>query len=680
MKARLALFSVFIGLAFLAGSSLNFFLGLQSSKVGPSVFQEILTGSGILWLHAISFILIFALIHGLAGWVFTWAVEPVARRLAGHHREATKLALLLFLIAILWVTLQAAATFPHSILGQSLAAFASGSFGAWLRWATGATLILLILLGLLLHAISWMHNATRALLALATLLPVVFILVGWEPVRSDDPFPNDPARPHIILVGIDGWRLDILPRNGGPSGLMPFVESWMKDAAVIEETYTPLARTFPAWWSVFTGQFPANHGARFNLISDEFIRSAAALPIVLGEQGYYRLFAMDERRFANIRQAHGFDQVVGPPLGVADFLIGSLHDAPLTNLIINNRLARYLFPYNHANRADYVTYRPETFNHLLARAIQGAPRQPLFLVAHFELSHWPFKWAEGPTGKFAQNELGPSYAEYLETLEVADRQVESLFDQLRRVGVLDNALVVVLSDHGEAFLGDSFVWNNLETGRPLRTSPGHGTHVLGLNQHQIPLAFRRHGDNGFPAGTRAGTASLADIYPTIVEWLGLPTTTALDGQSLVPVLQEPNRTIPDWPIPLETGFNPGPFLGQAADQTRLLAEGAKYYRVRRDGRLTLKPSETDELIAGKQRALLYGDKLLAVLGPEVDRSLVGKISRMDLSFSKKVEGCETVQPSINAYFCEAFSADLRYLSNSLCACDVAARTLHSQEH
>ena len=105
-------------------------------------------------------------------------------------------------------------------------------------------------------------------------------------------------------------------------------------------------------------------------------------------------------------------------------------------------------------------------------------------------------------------------------VHVADRGVGALLDHLARVGRLDDALVIVTSDHGESFLDHGpFV--------------GHG---LGLTDDElaIPLLVKLPGNEA--AGMRSpAPVDLLDIVPTVLDIAGLPEDAALDGASLASV-------------------------------------------------------------------------------------------------------------------------------------------------
>lgn len=613
MPARLAILSSIIGFGFLASAVFTFLHRAESSKAGPSLLQGLLDGFGVLWLQMAWFIAAFTLLHAIAGWLAGYLIHPVAQRVTGENPQARRLTLLLFLVAVLAITLESAARFHLSLAGTAMHDFAGSNPGFGVRIIAIFSLAMVACVGLGIRLWPLVRRAkSQPILSVAIFAIAALAIGGWKFMNQGDAsrFPVDRSRPHVVIVGIDGWRPDTLKQFGASSTYMPFVEDFIAQSAYIEEALTPLARSFPAWWTILSGQYPITHGARFNLIGPERINSQADLAIQLGKRGYHRIFAIDERRFANIRAEHGFDQVAGPSVGAADFLIGGLNDTPLSNLIVNTWAGKFLFPFNHANRAADITYVPQTFDALLASAIKRAPRVPLFLAVHYELPHWPFTWANGPSGKHRPHRLGNDYADYLETLEVVDKQVERLYSTLQSLGVLDNAILVLLSDHGEAFSLEDVTWTNVHTNQGLPTPAGHATHAFGVTQNRIPLAFRRFGGSALTPGVRKGQASLADVYPTLSDWLNLTPGHELDGQSLLPFLYNQDVEIPAKAIPIETGFNTSSMFAGNLSRARLFHEGAAYYEITSQGLLRLRNAEIEHLMRQKQRAVVLGENII----------------------------------------------------------------------
>ena len=121
-----------------------------------------------------------------------------------------------------------------------------------------------------------------------------------------------------------------------------------------------------------------------------------------------------------------------------------------------------------------------------------------------------------------------------------------LVQVLERKGAFKNAIVVVLSDHGEAlslpsdsFFDDTFHVDGL--GAPLKMLDyGHGQSVLSKSQYQVLLAFKALGGHSqFPNDGRTYKfpATVEDISPTLLDALKIDKTgLAGTGESLWPIL------------------------------------------------------------------------------------------------------------------------------------------------
>ena len=134
------------------------------------------------------------------------------------------------------------------------------------------------------------------------------------------------------------------------------------------------------------------------------VQEGDTLADALRNHGYRSVYATDEVRFANFDESYGFDELITPPVGASDFVIGAVGDLPLVNLVAGSRIGAWLFPQIHANRAAAVTYEPRHFVDRLDREfhIKG----PSFLAIHLTLAHWPYSWA-GQTSRPRRRNFGP---------------------------------------------------------------------------------------------------------------------------------------------------------------------------------------------------------------------------------------------------------------------------------
>ena len=123
----------------------------------------------------------------------------------------------------------------------------------------------------------------------------------------------------------------------------------------------------------------------------------------------------------------------------------------------------------------------------------------------------------------------PAVAAYLACVHFVDAQIGRILDALDASPARDNTVIVLWGDHGW-HLGEKQHWGKW-TGweRAIR----------------VPLAIVPPARDAkkFAAGqTSRQPASLLDLYPTLLDFCGIPTPVGgLDGQSLLPVLREPSR-------------------------------------------------------------------------------------------------------------------------------------------
>jgi arylsulfatase A-like enzyme len=184
---------------------------------------------------------------------------------------------------------------------------------------------------------------------------------------------------------------------------------------------------------------------------------------------------------------------------------------------------------------------------LLRRALEwvrGRGDAPFFLFVHTYQPHIPYRSPAGDGGGrvpfpftvvhaeesyagrriLTEEERGEVRALYDADVRATDEAVGGFLQALRGDGVLDRAILVVFSDHGED------LWD-----RPASRAPGHG-HALYQELLHVPLLVRAPGL--VPAGGRLRSpVSLLDVAPTLLDLCRLPADPRHRGRSLGPVLR-----------------------------------------------------------------------------------------------------------------------------------------------
>jgi arylsulfatase A-like enzyme len=436
-------------------------------------------------------------------------------------------------------------------------------------------------------------------------------------------------KPNIIFIGIDSLRPDFLGYFGYKQQRTPYLDEFLNQSAVFSDAVTPIARTFPSWVSILTGEYPKHNGVRFNLPDMSKFDWQSTLPAILRQHGYETIFSTDEVRFSNIDERFGFDKVVTPPEGFNDFLIGSMNDFPLSNLFVNTAAGKYLFPHSFGNRPAIDTYDPDSFLKLLEPTLATSRSKPLFFAVHFCLPHFPYYWGKAPFHT-------KSIDNYRDSVHRVDQQFRDLLVMLKKYNLLQHSIVVVLSDHGEAIElpGDRATDASLFIPGPgnkkaiipqfypksfdyetLNQTAGHGTDILGLPQYHTVLAFRLFGlDFSNQTEIIPNFVSLMDIKPTILQFLHIPINHNDDGNVLTDLILN-QKTVPlaQKDFFMETDFSPASVRTVHPETRNVLFEGITFFQIDPiTTRLTVKKSMADLIISSKQYADVYGNWILAL--------------------------------------------------------------------
>ena len=98
---------------------------------------------------------------------------------------------------------------------------------------------------------------------------VLILFLGglWYTVSSM-PFRRPSAvlhdKPNVILITMDTTRADHLSCYGYHRKTTPYLDQFAQESVLFTNSYTPSSWTLPAHASIFTGMYPAKHGARVN--------------------------------------------------------------------------------------------------------------------------------------------------------------------------------------------------------------------------------------------------------------------------------------------------------------------------------------------------------------------------------------------------------------------------------
>ena len=589
--------------------------------VGSAAFNIQIVRSALddpLWhtrlgLNIVLFGLALLALH-LAFGVCCWLLAVLSGKAFPNARASRRQWILgWFLLGAAWILIANTARFPHSSLGEPYSAIAGTRLFGVSLYAAATGILLTAIMVTLLMAMRRTASRRTAWLMVGTVALATVSGFTWKHAAHTRPRSG---APNVIFLGIDSLRPDAVDARTAPH-----VSAFLDGAVRLTNAITPLARTYPSWVSVLTGRHPHTTGAYMNLLPPDLVHAGTTLPQLLREHGYRTYYAIDETRFSNIDASYGFDRTATPTMGGSDFVLTWFADTPLSNLVVNTRLGALLFPHLYANRAAHVTYDPDSFVQRVGREFDFD--QPVFLATHLTLPHWPFTWATSTESEPNAQLAGQMYREVVHR---ADQQFGDLLELLQQRGVLDNALVVVLSDHGEALgKADDFTpaaFPGEDDAATLAQKWGHGTSVFSPHQYHVVLGIRAYG-RARSLISREGPVdepvSLLDLAPTVLDLLHVRSGDSFDGDSLASLLQSSAGADEEFKGRIrftESEYNPQGFSMENFTPSALAA-AARVYRLNpATDRITVRPELINWIMSTRQYAALLDDSFAAAVPRE----------------------------------------------------------------
>lgn len=360
-----------------------------------------------------------------------------------------------------------------------------------------------------------------------------------------------PDRPNILILAADSIRPNRMSLYSHARQTSPNIDKLARGGFYFSNAYCTLARTFPSWASILSGQDPQTHGIRSMFPDPEYTDLKGSVAKVLKEKGYRTAVFSDFAGDVFPRMEAGFEKVSAP-----DFFFTTLIDLSSLKLhflllpYLDNRWARKIFPILDEFEDSS---NPAIISDNLIRYIDSDGEKPFFAVAFYSPTHFPFSTRYPFYKKFTDRKYNGRY-KYRKPVELNAKDISTedvehirnLFDggifafdtEIGRVikaledrNALDNTIIIITSDHGEN------LYENLN-------DIGHGEHFRGNNTLHVPLIFHWPKGIAGPIGERADNkngiirslVSHLDIVPTLYSALGITPTEKVDGVDLTKLI------------------------------------------------------------------------------------------------------------------------------------------------
>jgi arylsulfatase A-like enzyme/Tfp pilus assembly protein PilF len=310
-----------------------------------------------------------------------------------------------------------------------------------------------------------------------------FAVAGCSRARS---VSDRPAR-HLVLVTIDTLRADRLGCYGAKEVATPNLDRLAREGTMAQQATVHVPLTRPSHVSLLTGLLPSEHDIRDN-VSPALDPRIPTLAETLRAQGFRTgAFVSSIVLSAQSGLGRGFE------------VYGDRFEAGGDDARFLNTLQK---------RGDRTLQEALSW-------LEAQRGERLFLWLHLYDPHDPYE----PPEPYASRYAGRAYDG-----EVAwsDELVGRLDAALARLGLTQDTLLLVTSDHGEG-LGD-------------HGEAGHGFFVYQTTL-AVPLLVRGPGVSA--GGRLAVTARSVDVVPTLLELLGLPVAAGpgRSGRSLAQALR-----------------------------------------------------------------------------------------------------------------------------------------------
>lgn len=336
---------------------------------------------------------------------------------------------------------------------------------------------------------------------------------------------------NIFVFVFDSLRADFVSTLEGHETLTPHIDRVASDGVSFSQAFSQGIWTAPSAGSIFTSRYPETHGA--NLMHQQLTQNSESVATTLRQAGMSTgcisssaVVSADrgyDRGFEDFIELFNEVSVETPslPAAVSDKTIDWIRshtDEEFFLLVWSNGTHT---PYATPNTGDYAI---EGTN----QSLRSAPREASETVRKL----------------------------YKDLIRYNDQEFGRIIDQLKDVGLYDESLIVVLSDHGEVFdehgriektrpsikkVLERFVPKNIQKYNQLFRPYAWVGHQCILPYDEllhVPLIMKFPGSRPPSSSSSNQLVQLIDVAPTLLEYVDLDIPQSMQGTSLLPTIRD----------------------------------------------------------------------------------------------------------------------------------------------
>jgi phosphoglycerol transferase MdoB-like AlkP superfamily enzyme len=277
---------------------------------------------------------------------------------------------------------------------------------------------------------------------------------------------------HILLIMLESGRGDLVGKTWQDKPVTPNITTLAKQGSSADYAYSHHGYTTTSLKALFNRTLSYGHDRI--ILTDYLQRSGYTLSFISGQ----------DESFGNVANSTGMDRpdnyFFDARTAIDDRVYASKESGSLR--LSEERIVRQFYA-----RTNEVDWNCPQFFYVNLQA------------AHFPYSHptMPALTNDQPIQRSEINKENQAHLEatYWNAIAVADQAFDAMLKQLSSLGVLNDTVIMILSDHGESLFDDGFL--------------GHG-HALNETQTRIPLIINQ------PRIDFRGAIGLVDVAELLV--------------------------------------------------------------------------------------------------------------------------------------------------------------------
>lgn len=335
---------------------------------------------------------------------------------------------------------------------------------------------------------------TAAVIIFSFLASINIITIGQKLFSSS-------SKPSVLLIVADALRADHLGCYGYDRATSPQIDEFAANALIFEQAMSNSPWTKPSMGSLFTSKYPHEHWA-FHW-TDNLSDKSLTLAEVFKNWNYATYAfqtnpAITEKH--NFRQ--GFQYYKEIVLEKADIVTSNF------NAWIQKHRKKPFFAYLHFMDTHVPYNAPQEFSQIF-----GLKDNTVFTPGGFQTIDVRVLSEIGLSEHDKQNILSL----YDGAIKYFDYNFGKIIDNLRKLGILNNTIIILTADHGEEF------WEH--------GGFAHG-HTLYNEVLQVPLIIDY--SSHLPSKRIESYVQLLDLFPTILDIAGIQNDFEFRGNDLIP--------------------------------------------------------------------------------------------------------------------------------------------------